>query len=130
MKRDLKYTVFRASMTILLISILLWTFPAWAGEGENTASISPINPPVEFQPFHAVDPESIQRGTLNAIDKEGVMIDGTYKRFSKSVSFLSYEGKPMGKSRFVPGMPVGFRVNPVGEVIGLWDLRPEMLLIP
>lgn len=100
-----------------------------SGDTENTA-VKTINPPAEFQALHAADPESVHRGKLNSMDKQGAMIDGTYKRFSPSVSFLSYDGKPLKKSRFVPGMPVGFRLNSRDEIIGLWDRRPELRLIP
>jgi hypothetical protein len=122
MKLYLKYTLIQAITAILVLS---GTTHLWAGD-----AIKVINPPAEFQAFHAAAPESLQRGTLNAIDKKGATIDGTYRRFSVAASLLSYYGKPMKKARFVSGIPVGFRENPAGEIIAIWDLRPEMSMIP
>ena len=118
----LKYTLIQVVISIMVFS---GTAHVWAGD-----SIKDINPPAEFQAFHAAAPETLQRGTLNAIDKKGATIDGIYKQFSVAASLLSYDGKPMKKSKFDSGIPVGFRENPAGEIIALWDLRPELKLIP
>ena len=116
--------------TLLWIPIwLLFTGISWAEEQEIIA-IHPVRPVIELRAFHAMDPETVQQGMLNAMNTKGASIDNVQRKFSESVSLLSWGGKPMKRKDFIAGSRVGFQVDSNGKIIALWNFRADLMPLP
>jgi hypothetical protein len=111
---------------VLLVAVfLLMTGPAWAAD-----EILPINPVpnplsggrpgVNFKPvdYHG-------EGLIERIDSNSIVILDSLKPLAYNVTYRSgTTGLDVSKSRFVPGVNVGYRLNPEKEVVSLWLLEP------
>lgn len=129
MKKKIYLPIVLRSILVLLMAFVLLNGHVWAQDPEDAAALS-IKPPLEFRAFQDMNPEMVQLGRLNAMDKKGASIDGVRRAFSASVSLMTWDAKPMKRREFVSGIPVGFMVDSSGEIIALWNLRPEMMPLP
>ena len=84
---------------------------------------------IEILPISSVPAVSLHRsgvsgrveiGTIDRIDKNGIVVCDSFMFFSPSVVFLSASQKPTSSSLFKPGTAVGVRLNSKNRIVAMW----------
>jgi len=87
---------------------------------EEAIEILPISAVPEISFYPSDESGRVESGTIDRIDKDGVVVGDSWMFFSSSVVFLSASQKPTSSSRFKPGTAVGVRLNSKNKIVAMW----------
>ncbi len=117
MKQILKIATSWLTTIFLISALVICKGPVAA---EDAVEILPISPVPEVSPGGSGVADRVEIGTIDRIDKKGVVVCDAFISFSPSVVFLSAAQKPISSSRFKPGTTVGFRLNSKNRIVAMW----------
>jgi len=105
------------TVVFLILSLLLCGGMAAAEEAAEILPISSVPAVFLYRPLVS---DRVEMGTIDRIDKKGVVVCDSFMFFSPSVVFLSASQKPTSSSRFKPGTAVGVRLNSKNKIVAMW----------
>ena len=105
------------TVALLALALILCSGPVFA---EEAAEILPISSVPKVSLHRSGVSDRVETGTIDRIDKEGVVVSDSFMLFSSSVVFLSAAQKPISSSWFKPGTAVGVRLNSKNRIVAMW----------